>query len=277
MLFYDCHVHLNELAADPHEFVKRLDDGGVYGANVFSTYPPMYKTAKEPAEYEDRVKSILDFAKPYPDRIFPFLIVHPHEEDILSKVEDAVGRGIMGFKMMCCDYYVYEDKSMRLLEKIAETGKPVLFHTGILFDGMVSSMYNRPTNWECCLEVPKLRFALGHCSWPWIDECLAVYGKFRSARIVHKERVTCEMFLDLTQGTPNIYRKELMTKLHFIGYKLENNIMFGTDNTVLNYNGAAAAAGKKRDDGIYDELGIDEATRELIYCKNQLRFLGIEK
>ena len=28
---------------------------------------------------------------------------------------------------------------------------------------------------------------------------------------------------------------------------------------------------------IYDERGIDEAKRELIYGKNQLRFLGIEK
>jgi len=276
MLYFDNHVHMNELAASGEDFIKRLDEGGLTGANVFSVPPKMYIFTKEQADYEERIASVLAATEGYRDRLFPFLFVHPDEEDIIAKIEDAAGRGIVGYKMICSDYYVYEDKSMRMLEKIASLNKPVVFHSGILYDGKVSSSYNRPTNWECCLDIPNLRFALSHCSWPWIDECIAVYGKFRSARIVHKQRVTSEMFIDITPGTPNIYRKELMTKLHFIGYGLETNILFGTDMRVQTYSGERAAAGIKRDDDIYDELGIDEAKRELIYGKNQLRFLGIE-
>lgn len=276
MLRYDTHVHMNELAADADAFIAQLDAGGMTGANVFSVPPPSYIFTKETAEYEERIHSLLALTQKYPDRLFPSLFIHPDEDGILSKIEDAAGRGVLGFKMICSDYFVYEDKSMRILEKLANLNKPVLFHSGILWDGKVSSAYNKPINWECCLDIPGLTFALAHCSWPWIDECIALYGKLRAARRIRPD-MSCRMFIDITPGTPDIYRKELMTKLHFIGYELDQAVLFGSDSRVQHYSGEGIRHLRSKDDAIYDELGISETARENIYGNNLLRFFGIEK
>ena len=56
---------------------------------------------------------------------------------------------------------------------------------------------------------------MGHCSWPWYDECIAVYGKFLNG--VANDQDAPEMFFDLTPGTPRIYREDLLTKLFTVG------------------------------------------------------------
>lgn len=40
----------------------------------------------------------------------------------------------------------------------------------------------------------------------------------------------------ITLGTHKIYREELLTKLFSVGYDVENNIMFGTDSLLTEYN-----------------------------------------
>ncbi len=62
---------------------------------------------------------------------------------------------------------------------------------------------------------------MGHCSWPWYDECIALYGKFLNA--LEKDGAP-EMFFDLTPGTPVIYRRDLLTKLFTVGYDVPDNI-----------------------------------------------------
>lgn len=274
MLCYDNHVHLNYIASDCDDFIARLESGGMYGCNVISVPPKGYIFTKETADFDERLSSLLSLTNKAPDRLFPILFIHPDEDDILSKVEYAAEKGVLGFKMMCSNYFVYEDKCMRVLEKLAKIDKPVLFHSGILWDGKVSSSYNKPINWECCLEIPKLRFTLAHCSWPWIDECIALYGKIRSAKQMNPE-ASCEMFIDITPGTPDIYRRELMTKLFLIGYGLETNVLFGSDKRVQNYDSEAVANLCRKDNIIYDEMNISEKAREGIYGKNLLRFLNI--
>ena len=91
MLRYDTHVHMNELAADADAFIAQLDAGGMTGANVFSVPPPSYIFTKETAEYEERIRSLLAVTQKYPDRLFPSLFIHPDEDGILSKIEDAAG------------------------------------------------------------------------------------------------------------------------------------------------------------------------------------------
>lgn len=271
---FDAHLHINEFNASPKELIANLESCGIYGSNVFSIPPKGCKIMSCSGDYEERITDLLKFTKEYPQRFFPFLWVHPDEPDILNKIDDAVSRGVMGFKMICSNYFVYEDKVLKLLDKIAQSGKPVLFHTGILFDGEVSSNYNKPINWECCLEIPNLRFALAHCSWPWYDECIALYGKFLSS-YTKRPDITAEMFLDITPGTPIPYRKDLLTKLHTIGYDIKHNILFGTDGRAKNYNCDFAKEWIARDDEIYKELGLDTDTLECIYGDNLMRFLGL--
>ena len=58
---------------------------------------------------------------------------------------------------------------MKVYNEIAKHEKPVLFHSGILWDGLNSSSTTSP-RFEALLEVNGLKFALAHVSWPWHDE-----------------------------------------------------------------------------------------------------------
>jgi len=268
MQVFDLHVH-SRLGANPEAFIAQLDEAGVEGAAVFSPRP-----GDGGGTYEERVSFILDFCKGYPGRLFPVLWLDPTADDAVETVRDSTARGIMGYKVMCSGYYIYEDKPMEAMHAVAAENKPVCFHTGILWDAKPSGQYNRPVNWECLLDVPKLRFSMGHCSWPWVDECIAVYGKFQNA--YSRRPDSAEIFLDLTPGTPVIYRRDLLTKLHTVGYDVKRNILFGTDcNT--DYRAEWSRKWQDIDNNLYDELGVGEETRRYIYRDNFLRFFGVTK
>lgn len=271
---YDCHTHIMNPNMNPEDLMQSLRLAKLSGACVFSQAPVSYTHLPNTAEYEERVSNLLQIVKADKKRLFPILWLHPDEPDVTEHMEDAVKRGVLGFKMICNNYFVYEKKSMRILECAAKLGKPVFFHSGILWDGAVSSIYNKPINWEACLEIPGLKFSMGHCSWPWHDECLALYGKFLNA-YTYRPELSAEMFLDITPGTPRIYREELLTKIFTIGYDVKHNIMFGTDCNAEEYHTDWSLQWQQTDDAIYEKLFVDEETKSLIYGGNLKHFLGI--
>ena len=220
MKIFDMHLHAYPTPnPDPETFVKQLEEAGIYGACVFSPRPKVERAnrASYPtdATFEERLASLEAWTKGYEGRLFPVLYIHPYEENAIEKVRIAVEAGVVAFKMICDSYYVYEEPVHALLREMVKYDKPVFFHTGILWDGGVSSSYNSPINFESLIGIEGLRFSLGHCSWPWTDDCIALYGKFQHA---HGLRQPSEMYFDLTPGTPDIYRRDLLTKLYTIGY-----------------------------------------------------------
>ena len=71
-----------------------------------------------------------------------------------------------------------------------------------------------------------MRFSLAHISWPWCDELIAAYGKILNASASRAD-YRGEMFVDITPGTPTIYRREALTKLFTVGYDIQDNVIFG--------------------------------------------------
>lgn len=268
---FDMHIHCHEAPVDPEKLLAQMDACGIYGGVLFSHYPK--ESQPDGFDAETRMNQVLDICRDYPDRLFPVLWIHPHEPNALDVAEEAVRRGIMGFKMICDNYYVSDPDSMALVRKIAELDKPILFHSGILWFGGDSSKYNRPLNWECLVDIKGLRFSLGHCSWPWIDECIALYGKFLNA---YANGMGAEMFFDTTPGTPAIYRRELLAKLYTVGYDVADNVFFGTDCSADQYNPSWAAKWMQTDGAILEELGADEEIFQKMYQDNLLRFLGLK-
>lgn len=270
MNIYDVHIHAENTVPNPEELLKRFDKAGIYGGCIFSNWP---KEANETlgTSFNERLEEVLAWTTGHEDRLFPVLWIHPYEEDILNKITLAVNRGICAFKIICTNFYIYEEQCLEVLRKIASLNKPVFFHSGILWDSQVSSNYNRPLNWEALLRIEGLRFSMGHCSWPWIDECVALYGKFLNALTTGK---AAEMFFDITPGTPPIYRKELLTKLYTIGYDVGDNILFGTDASAHTYSVDWVSKWLKTDGSILDTLGVSRENREKLYYHNLLRFLG---
>ena len=272
MKIFDMHVHAKATSPEPERLLAELAQAGVWGCSVISNRPKEM-SPDIGTDYHDRMDELIGWTKGYEDRLVPILWIHPDEEDIIGKVRTAADFGVAAFKMICNNFYVGENKCMDVLQEISRLGKPVIFHSGILWDGAPSSAYNRPANWEALLDLPNLRFALEHCSWPWIDECIAMYGKFLNARSAGR---STEMFLDLTPGTPEIYREELFRKLFTIGYDVPNNILYGTDGSAERYNGAWTRKWLKIDTDLFDKYGIPQKMREKIFYRNYMRFLGKE-
>ena len=274
MKIYDLHVHTN--ADEPYSgdaLLASLDAAGIYGACVFSERPPEISRERG-ISFEARLEQLATLTAGHEDRLYPVIWVHPEERGILKNLHRAKEAGVVAFKVMPCNFYIEEKKSMRMMHEIAALDLPIIFHSGILWNNGASGKYTRPVNYEPLLEVENLRFSMGHCSWPWVDECIALYGKFAFLR--HRYGRTAEMFFDLTPGTPAIYRRDLLTKLHTVGYPVKDNILFGTDHITNHYDSKRAVNMIAQDNAIYDELGIPEKTRAAIYRDNLARFLGKE-
>lgn len=270
MKIFDMHIHARNTKPNPELILANMEKTGVYGGCIFSNRPKEYD-AVHGTDFDERLEEVLGWTKGYKDRLFPILYIHPYEENIIENIRKAVERGISGFKIICADFYVYEERCMEVLREIARLDKPVIFHSGILWDGKESSKYNRPVHWEALVNIEGLRFSMGHCSWPWIDECIALYGQFMNASTVRKP---AEMFFDITPGTPEIYREELLRKLYMSGYDTGHNIMFGTDASAHNYNPAWSGKWLNIDGKILENIGVSKENLENLYCNNLMRFLG---
>jgi predicted TIM-barrel fold metal-dependent hydrolase len=119
-------------------------------------------------------------------------------------------------------------------QEAAKYDLPVLFHAGILWDGLESGKYNRPCEFECLQEVYGLRFALAHIAWPWTDECVALFGKLQNGCRSYGRKL--DFYIDDSPGTPDIFRRQVFRNFAFIGYDLTDKLIFGVDSNVHNYN-----------------------------------------
>ena len=275
-MIIDGHVHMGSGEKDPALFMQRLAEADMDGAAVISLPPPAaFPGITELSSAPERLDDLLSFTEHH-DTLYPLFWVDPMESDAVEQVAEAAAQGVAGFKVICNNYDVADPCAMKVFRIIAEQDKPILFHSGILWDGMASSRFNRPLQFEALLEIDGLRFTLAHISWPWCDELIAVYGKFLNA-YDRRPDLGVEMFVDLTPGTPAIYRRDALTKLFTVGYDVENNVIFGSDSEASDYNVGWSREWIDRDDKIYEQIGVGKEIHQKIYRDNLLRFLGVSK
>jgi len=270
-MIIDCHVHAWNINQPYENCLARMDAAGVGKIAVLSYAPRAFGHSGRPiVSPEAALKDAMGWAAASA-RFIPFYWIDPLEGGAFDQVDAAVAAGIAGFKVICSRHYPGDDRPMQVFERIAKAGKPILFHSGILYSGTPSSKYNRPAGFEPLFFIPNLRFALAHVSWPWHDECLAMYGHFRNCK--DKGAVSSEMFIDTTPGTPEIYREEVLRKIYTIGYDIEDNVLFGTDCDTA-YSTESVVNKLEMDNKIFDTIGVCADTREKYFGKNFLRFLG---
>ena len=252
---YDAHIHVHPGEPDPDRLVKSFAEAGLAGGVVFSRspYARTFPNAK-PQTPEEAVDNVIAWCSGSPS-IYPFFYIDPAAPDACEQVDMAVEKGIYGFKVIRSDGRPVDAVTIKAYRRMAHHNKPITYHSGILWDGRDSSDNFRPANWEGLLAVPGLRFALAHVSWPWCDECIAVYGKMLNA-MAHKGTEVPEMFIDTTPGTPKIYRREALTKVYTVGYDILDHVMFGTDCKVNAYNIAWSTDWQKTDSAILSGIGV---------------------
>ncbi|RLE88123.1 MAG: hypothetical protein DRJ96_04435 [Thermoprotei archaeon] len=272
----DCHVHAvgGEKA---REVIEKMDRYGIDVIVLFSPYPGAVRDAYSGAcSYSSRrqrevARHVAELQREYPDRIIGFLWLEPRLEDAVEILEWALSDlELRGVKMIPYHWYPHDEQLLKIYEKLEELGAPLMFHSGILFGFEDSSRYCRPVNYEVLIRFPKLKFALAHVSWPWVDECIALWGRFRHA--AQRAGRELQMFIDATPGTPPVYRRETFMKL--MAYGAQDYVMFGSDSTTnnLEYSARVLEADMRI---LRDELGMPEDVVRKYLGLNAARFLGL--
>jgi len=274
---YDTHIHIYKSGIGtprPEEFWREMQSAGIAGGCLFSASPKPQPLVGKPL-FEDPEKAMdncIGWCAASPT-LYPFYWIDPGAPNALELVDMALAKGFYGFKVIRNNGMPCDDRTMPVYAKIAESGRPLLFHSGILFDGMPSSQYFHPVNFEPLLDLPKLRFALAHVSWPWHDECIAVYGKIRCANVKCREGKAPRMFIDTTVGSPRHYRKDVLSALYSV-YNVTDRVLFGTDHYVAHYDpDGDTKKDMAFDDRILAELGKDEQVIDSYYRKALSKFL----
>ena len=269
----DCHIHIREQELDLERLSAQFKEAGVNGGIIISLPPEHFHGIFKKGSPQQRLEQVLAFCE-QKEELYPFFWVDPLEKDAIDQVKEAAAQGIAGIKIICDRFPPDNEQAIEVYRAAAQAGLPILFHSGILWDGAPSSPYNRPAGFEILLEVEGLRFSLAHISWPWCDECIAVYGKFLNAYSRRKD-LCVEMFIDTTPGTPPLYRKEALTKLFTIGYDVQHNVMFGSDCYVNGYNADWVNEWVKRDTEIMNSLSLGQDMIDCVFSQNLKRFLGL--
>ncbi len=272
-MLIDAHAHIYNGPVMQADLLSRLAEAGVDGAVLLSVEPDCFRPGGAHIGAAERIENVLAWCGGR-ETLFPFFWIDPTEPDATAQVDFAVSEGVRGFKVICGRHMPCDPRAMPVYRRVARHQKPLVFHSGILWDGLPSSEFNRPASFEGLLTVEGLRFSLAHISWPWCDECLAVYGKFQNALSLRKD-LSVEMFIDITPGTPPVYRRDALTKLYTIGYDVERNVLFGTDCDAAAYNVRWTRDTVERDDAIYREIGLTKDATDRLYGGNLLRFLGV--
>ncbi|MBN1249414.1 MAG: hypothetical protein JXC32_17265 [Anaerolineae bacterium] len=271
-MILDGHIHIGEGTPEPEVLAERMTAAGIDGGLLISQAPASFSGTLVTAPPAARLENLLAWASAGA-LCYPAYWIDPTETDALDQVDLALSRGVVAFKVICDHFYPGDVRALNTFRAITEAGKPVFFHSGILWDGKPSSNYSRPANFEALLQVRGMRFSLAHISWPWVDECIAVYGKLNAAK--RRAGAEIEMFIDTTPGTPPIYRREALTKVYTVGYDVAGNVFFGSDGHANSYNGAYARQWIERDKGILADLDLDTGAPEKLFAHNLQRFLGV--
>lgn len=276
-MIIDCHVHASGRER-VDDVLKAIEEAGLDGIVLFSPYPgrspvggSSYPDVTEEGQIES-MKFISRLQAEAPDRIIGFLWLEPRLRNAARLAERAVTDfELRGIKMIPDHWYPYEERFFPLYEKIGELGVPIIFHSGILWGFRDSSRFCRPVYYEVLLNFPKVRFALAHIGWPWVDECIAVWGRFR-ADAERREADRLQMFIDTTPGTPRIYRREALHKA--LAYGAEDYMLFGSDSRAgdSSYRIRVMEADRAI---LREEIGVPASVERKFFGMNAKTFLDL--
>jgi len=269
----DCHWHTTGKETTG-EIAQAIEQAGLDRAILFAPYIPLGDDAGMPMPEANQWMA--GVARELPDRVIGFAWIEPTLPGAVDEVERCVqDYGLRGIKMIPNHWYPTDEAVFPVYEKIQELQVPIIFHSGILYGYQDGSRFCRPAFYEALINFPRIRFALAHISWPWVDECLAVYGRFRHQwHVYHGKRPEVreiQMYIDTTPGAPLPWRADALQKaLAFAG---EDCLIWGSD--ALPGNSQYARQILESDRRILSQqLGVSAATQEKYFGGNLSRFLG---
>jgi uncharacterized protein len=274
--FNDCHMHLDSCETEnlkPSFLLKAMDVAHIEKLALFSWYG-------ETLEIQERnIDLVSDYVTEALDRICGLAWIEPSFKNTDEIIERVVSeKKLCGFKIIPNRWYPCDEWLLPYYERMASLNAACLFHSGILYSKTCSSKYCRPAYYEDLIGIRNFRFALAHISWPWTDECIALYGQWKFAQAAYG--VTSEMFIDTCPGTPRLYREDAFRKL--LDFNPDDHILFGTDMFLSSgqirenpLNLAKQWAERiESDQGMLERLSVSEDTRAKFFHSNFERFFS---
>jgi predicted TIM-barrel fold metal-dependent hydrolase len=267
-MIIDCHVH-SAIGDDPQAILQGMDAAGIDKIVLFSA-PPLQE-GRAPIPTREASLDLARIAAQALDRIIPFTWVEPTLPDAVDELDYAVHElGFRGVKMIPNHWSPTDEAVFPVYEKIQELGLPVICHSGILFGNQDSSRFCRPVLYEAFIHFPGIRFALAHIGWPWVDECLAVAGRFRYE--AQRTGTPCQMWVDTCPGTPPIWRPEALQKA--FAYLGDEMLLWGSDATGSRIARAGETLATDRRI-LRSILGANAEAERRWFGENAQRFLGL--
>lgn len=299
----DCHVHLIPEKFGGYDngkdILESMDKAGIDKIFLFSPVPRelefkgKYVVYRESLkEQRESIKKVAEIVAEDPQRLIGFAWIDPCLSDAEHEVERAiVDYGLRGIKMIPYQWYPYEERLFPVYRKIQDMGVPIIFHSGISFTGGDCSRFCRPTFYEVLLHFPEIKFALAHVGWPWTDECIATAARFQAAleeaklfapklaeeqeqrSAAHREDSKPQMYIDITPGTPLVYRTEVLRRaITVLG---ADRLVYGSDT--FTYPPEMTEQSKKvlvNDRRRFDEeLGLSKVAQDKILGENAIELL----
>lgn len=296
-MIVDCHVHLIRGSfggcEKAEEILRAMDEAKIDKIFLFSPFPVeiqlkgRYLTYKlDQEKQKESLKKVTKIVAENPERLIGFAWIDP----LLPHAENEVERAIVdyklqGIKLIPNHWYPYEERIFPVYAKIQQLKVPIIFHSGILFCFKDSSRFCRPAFYEVLLHFPEIKFALAHIGWPWTDECIATAGRFEAALRLqglsglrkgqNKQNMSIkesQMFVDITPGTPPIYRTDALRKA--IAYLGEDKLIYGSDASTTQEGIKMLKEVLKTDKRIFnEELELSREAQEKITGINAMRLL----
>ncbi len=236
----DSHIHSSgkETVSDVE---KAFDKADIEKGAVISYHPHLLKDVWTPIgveEFREFVNRLSNIQRMLKDRVYGFVFVDPRMlsniNELIKLIEWAlVDKELSGVKMIPAGWYPYEERFYPLYEKLEEINTPILFHCGISWGFPDSSRFCRPVFWEALMRFKKLRIALAHICWPWVDEALAVGGRFLYPiryGYISSPYGRPQIIFDISSGAPLQWKIDALFKaITYLGAEM---LMFGSDCSI---------------------------------------------
>jgi predicted TIM-barrel fold metal-dependent hydrolase len=197
------------------------------------------------------------------DVVIPFASIDPHTGAAgAAEVRRLVDEhGFCGFKFHpnVQAFFPNDPAVYPIYEAMAETGLPVVFHTGHTGVGAaqpggggVRLKFSNPMFVDdVAVDFPDMPIVLAHPSFPWQDEAISV--------ALHKPQV----HIDLSGWSPKYFPANL---IQYANTLLRTKVLFGSDYPVITPDRWLAD---------FAQLDIKEEVRPLILKENAARLFGL--
>ena len=121
----------------------------------------------------------VEVARRAPNKVIPFMSLHPLDPDVDAEYDRAVGDlGCKGIKMYPTQFDPESDEAFRLFARLEHDGLPIVFHQGTNPSWDASLMHAHPRVMDrVAMAFPQLKIVMAHLGHPWQIDCLAVVRK----------------------------------------------------------------------------------------------------